>query len=61
MKAHLMTLHAITGCDTTSALFREEKNQAFLFAEENSLDMIDSFESSISSKEDMQMLENDSF
>src|SRR6218665_2542851 len=33
IKTYLMTLHAVTGCDTTSALFSHGKKKAFLLAQ----------------------------
>ena len=55
MKNHLMMLHAITGCDTTSALFGQGKKRAFLLAQKESLDMLDVFESSQSSNDNISM------
>lgn len=55
MMNHLMTLHAITGCDTTSALFGQGKKKAFLVAQKESLDMLDVFESSQSSNDNISM------
>src|SRR6218665_284026 len=33
IKTYLMTLHAVTGCDTTSALFSHGKKKSFLLAQ----------------------------
>ena len=43
IKAYLMALHAITGCDTTSALFSHGKKNAFLLAQTDSLDVLEVF------------------
>ena len=50
IKIHLMTLHAISGCDTVSALFGQGKKKALLLAQVHPLDMLDVFENSESSK-----------
>jgi len=48
-----MTLHAITGCDTMSALFGQGKRKAFLLSQKDSLNVLDVFENSGSSKDDI--------
>lgn len=53
MKTHLMSLHAITGCDTVSALFGQGKKKAFLLAQKDSLHVLDVFENSGSSKDNI--------
>jgi len=53
IRTYLMTLHAITGCDTTSTLFSHGKKNAFLLAQTDSLDVLDVFENHGSSKEDV--------
>ena len=55
VRTHLMTLHAITGCDTTSALFGKGKKKALLLAQNDSLDFLDVFKSSESSKDNISM------
>ena len=50
---HLMTLHAITGCDTVSALFSQGKLTTFQLADKEGLDFLNVFEHSESSKDDM--------
>jgi len=55
VRTHLMTLHAITGCDTTSALFGKGKKKALLLAQNDSLDFLDVFKSSESSKDSISM------
>src|SRR6218665_556607 len=53
IKIYLMTFHAITGCDTTSALFSHGKKKAFLLAQTDSLDVLEVLENHGSSKEDV--------
>lgn len=53
IKTYLMTLHAVTGCDTTSALFSHGKKKAFLLAQVDSLDVLQVFQNHGSSKEDV--------
>src|SRR6218665_3510517 len=53
IRTYSMTLHAITGCDTTSALFSHGKKKAFLLAQTDSLNVLDVFENHGSSKEDV--------
>src|SRR6218665_3544420 len=53
IKTYLMTLHAITGCDTAPALFSHGKKKAFLLAQTDSLDVLEVFENHGSSKEDV--------
>src|SRR6218665_2033225 len=49
----LVTLHAITGCDTTLALFSHGEKKAFLLVQMDRLDVLDVFENHGSSKEDV--------
>ena len=53
IKTHLMTLHAIAGCDTVSALFCQGKGKAFQLAQKQGLDFLDVFENYTSSKDDI--------
>jgi len=55
VRTHLMTLLAITGCGTTSALFGKGKKKALLLAQNDSLDFLDVFKSSESSKDNISM------
>ena len=48
-----MILHAISGFNTTSALFGQGKKKAVLLAQVDSLDMLDVFENSGSSKDNI--------
>jgi hypothetical protein len=48
-----MTLHAITGSDTTSAIFGQGKKKAFLLAQKESLDALNVLANSGSSKDDI--------
>src|SRR6218665_1531659 len=48
-----MPLHAVTGCDTTSALFSHGKKKAFLLAQTDSLNVLEVFGNHGSSKEDV--------
>src|SRR6218665_3217659 len=53
IQTYLMTLDAITGCDTTSALFSHGQKKAFLLAQTDSIDVLEVFENHGSFKEDV--------
>src|SRR6218665_3188052 len=61
IRTYLMTLRAITGCDTTLALFSHGKKKAFLLAQTDRLDVLEVFENHGAPKRTLLVLERNSF